>query len=739
MDKEKILLVDGDDESIKIVYNELNRKYEISVANNIDSALYIVEHDRPNLILLDIELPDGSGYELAEILKSNALTSEIPIIFFSKHKEAEYISKAFESGGVDCILKPFNTIELNSKIKNTLQLFRLRDSLSNALGERQEHIMMIENHLEIIDKHVPRITLNLQKQIVDVSSAYCKLIGIDKDEIIGKKRHCLNPESDDAQINQDMYESIKKDGNWRGEIEILSSSNEKLWFDTTLSYDLNCFGKVRGYIATLTNITDAKLIEQKNKKLDEINSKLDENLYYLEQFKKAVEEASIFSITDSKGIIKEANKNFQNISGYSLDELIGKPHNIVRHPDMPKEAFKDMWETIQSGSIWKGLVKNRRKDGKAYYVVSEIAPILNKDGSLKEYIGIRIDVTELEEYKHILKNELDTKSQSLDENINYTRQYEEAINSTTAISKSDTDGNIIYANDRFCELSGYTIDELKTKKCFELRDKSHIEDKTCQKIRESLKNKNTVQTILTNINKNGNRYITQNLFYPVLDLDNNVSEHLQIMYDITELVELNEDIINTQKEIVLIMGAIGESRSKETGQHVNRVAEFSYLLAKLYGMSEEEANLVKQASPMHDIGKVGIPDSILKKPAKLTDEEYDIMKTHSELGYDMFKYSERPILKASAQIALTHHEKWDGSGYPNGLKGEEIPIFGRITAIADVFDALAQNRVYKDAWSMDEILELFQKERGKHFDPTLIDLFFENIEKFLEVKEALAD
>jgi response regulator RpfG family c-di-GMP phosphodiesterase len=187
------------------------------------------------------------------------------------------------------------------------------------------------------------------------------------------------------------------------------------------------------------------------------------------------------------------------------------------------------------------------------------------------------------------------------------------------------------------------------------------------------------------------------------------------------------------------MGAIGETRSKETGLHVKRVAEYSYLLGKLWGLNEEDASLLKQASPMHDIGKVGIADNILNKPAKLTFEEFEIMKTHAEIGYDMLKHSKRPILKASAVVAISHHEKWDGSGYPKGLKGERIPIFGRITAIADVFDALGHDRCYKKAWPLENILELFRNEKGKHFDPHLVDLFFENLDKFLEIRDSMQD
>lgn len=730
MKKEKILIIDSNIQNVQFLLNILDEKYDVYPATEKISALDIINAKRPNIILLNTILPHNDGFELARVLKTDSMTSEIPIIFLTESSEAKSIAKCFEYGGIDYISKLHDKNVILAKVKNTLQLFRLRDSLSNALGERQEHINVIENQLEVIDKHVPRITLDLQRKIIDVSTAYSDIIGFSKVELIGRTNHCLY--SDINNKYDYIFNIIKEEGRWRGEIQAVTSSNETVWFDTTISYDYTCFGKTRGYIATFTNITDSKIIK-------EINSKLDESIYYLEQFKKAVEEASIFSITDSKGIIKEVNKNFQNISGYSEEELLNKPHNIVRHEDVPKEVFKDMWDTIKSGSMWRGLVKNKRKDGRPYYVISEIAPIFNKDGSLKEYIGIRNDVTELEEYKNILKNELDTKSKSLEENINYTTQYEEAINTTTAISKSDTDDHITYANEKFCELSGYNIKELKTKKCSELRDKKHHKDNTCKKIKEKLSNKEIVHTTLTNIDKNGQRYITQNLFYPVVNLNGEVSEHLQIMYDITELVELNEDIINTQKEVVLTMGAIGETRSKETGQHVNRVAEYSYYLARLLELSEDDSNLLKQASPMHDIGKVGIPDSILKKPSKLTVEEFELMKTHAQVGYDMLKHSSRPILKASAEIALTHHEKYDGSGYPNGLVGEEIPIFGRITALADVFDALGQDRVYKKAWKIDEILMLFKEQRGKHFDPELVDLFLDNLDIFLKVKDELKD
>lgn len=202
---------------------------------------------------------------------------------------------------------------------------------------------------------------------------------------------------------------------------------------------------------------------------------------------------------------------------------------------------------------------------------------------------------------------------------------------------------------------------------------------------------------------------------------------------------LNEEIEKTQKEIIFLMAEIGESRSKETGNHVKRVAEISALLASLYGMGEEEVDLIRMASPMHDIGKVAIPDAILKKPGKLTDEEFDHMKDHTSIGYKLLKNSERIIIKTSAIIAYEHHEKWNGRGYPRGLKGEEIHPYGRISAIADVFDALASPRVYKAPWDYDKIIALFTEEKGQHFDPLMTQLFLDNFHLFTEILETYSD
>ena len=216
-------------------------------------------------------------------------------------------------------------------------------------------------------------------------------------------------------------------------------------------------------------------------------------------------------------------------------------------------------------------------------------------------------------------------------------------------------------------------------------------------------------------------------------------EYDELQIKLKEIEALSKEIEDTQREVVFTMGAIGESRSKETGNHVKRVAEYSKLLALYFGLQEDEAEMLKQASPMHDIGKVAIPDAILNKPGRFDEEERKIMDTHAKLGFDMLKHSKRALLKCAATVAYEHHEKWDGTGYPRKLKGEEIHIYGRITALADVFDALGSDRCYKKAWEDERIFNLFKEEKGKHFDPKLVDIFFEHLDEFLNIREKFKD
>lgn len=211
--------------------------------------------------------------------------------------------------------------------------------------------------------------------------------------------------------------------------------------------------------------------------------------------------------------------------------------------------------------------------------------------------------------------------------------------------------------------------------------------------------------------------------------------NVQVAY---ENVLLNQEIEGTQKEIIYTLGQLAEMRSLETGKHVHRVAEYSRLLAEKYGMNPREVELIRLAASMHDVGKVAIPDAILNKTGPLSAAEFEIMKTHTIRAQEMLGLSDREVIKTAIVIAMQHHEKFDGTGYPNGLQGEEIDICARITTLADVFDALGNDRSYRQAWEMEAILDLIREERGTHFDPVLVDIFFENLESILVIQNRLA-
>ena len=194
-------------------------------------------------------------------------------------------------------------------------------------------------------------------------------------------------------------------------------------------------------------------------------------------------------------------------------------------------------------------------------------------------------------------------------------------------------------------------------------------------------------------------------------------------------------ILSAHLETIHRLAAAAEFKDEETADHIQRMSRYCALLAQRLGLPDAEVDLVLQASPMHDIGKIGIPDSILLKPAKLTPDEWTIMKKHTIFGARILGDSNFELLRVGEIIALSHHERWDGSGYPNGLAGEDIPLYGRICAVADVFDALTSRRPYKEPFSNEESLDIMRAGRGSHFDPQILDTFFNDFEMFEKIQK----
>jgi len=525
---------------------------------------------------------------------------------------------------------------------------------SNCHSDRQKKELEDQKELyELVFKNTASSVLIIDieaNRFIDCNASAVDILKCDsKDQVLNLRPADLSPEfqpdgrrSDEK--SDEMNAIAVKNGSHIFEWKHLIKDGSEFWVEVILT-PITLHGKKVLHVVW-KDIADRKALEEaqykhtielEKKVAEEVekNRLKDKELLLQSELAKAelakllysFDKNVIFSKTDLKGNITHASEAFCEISGYTSDELIGKPHSIVRHPDMDENIFKTLWETIKLGKKWQGEIKNRTKSGGYYWVLTKIEPEYNAKGELIGYSAVRHDITAQKKVEE-LKNKLESINTHLEQEV----------------------------NDR-----------------------------------------------------------------------------------VKDIIALDKEIQDTQREVVFTMGAIGESRSKETGNHVRRVAEYSKLLALQFGLSEEEAEMLKQASPMHDIGKVAIPDAILNKPGRFDEEERLIMNTHAQLGYDMLKHSNRPLLKMAATVAYEHHEKWDGSGYPNGLKGENIHIVGRITALADVFDALGSDRIYKKGWELERILNLFREERGKHFDPQLVDIFFDHLDDFLAIRDKFHD
>ena len=207
----------------------------------------------------------------------------------------------------------------------------------------------------------------------------------------------------------------------------------------------------------------------------------------------------------------------------------------------------------------------------------------------------------------------------------------------------------------------------------------------------------------------------------------------------TEVSKATSALRQQDREAMIVLSKAAEYRDPETGAHISRMSHYSKLIARQLDLDEAEQELILTASPMHDVGKVGTPDDILLKAGKLDPAERDIIELHASHGHEILKQGSSPLMQAAAEIALTHHEKYNGEGYPNGLCGEDIPLRGRIVSVADVFDALTSERPYKEAWPIEKATDLLKKESGSHFDPQCVEAFLAVLDEVLEIKESFKE
>ena len=716
--QEKILIIEDSKVINQAVFLALSDKgYEgIEQAFDFAQASKKFQENRYDFIILDLNLPDAHGEELAKDVQN---LTHAKIIVLTAEADVQIRESLFKNGILDYIVKDTNFPKSINSIDKTIQ---------SLLKNKNNNILIIDDS-KFICKQIQKILEVRNYNTIVALTAKEGLEALDKNLV---NLVILDMELPDKHGLEVLAEIREDEGYCHIPVIVLSGSNNPETVRDSLKIGASDFIKKPFNIEEFTLKVD--LSTSNNRKHTELLCKQK----ILDEYKTAVDESSIVSKTDTKGVITFVNDKFCNISGYTRDELVGQAHNIVRHPDMPSEVFQEMWDTIKSKKPWNGVVKNLKKDGSVYYVQSTINPIVDYDGNIIEYIGIRTDITELELIKEELRSNLNISNKNFSEAYKVSQEYQKAIDESNILSRVDTKGVITYVNDKFCELSGYTREELIGQK-HSIVKHPNTSKKVYDGIWKTITSGKVWYGQLENRAKDGSSYFVEGTIVPILDEDEKIVEYLGIRHDVTDLVMIHQELESTQKEIIYKMGEVGESRSKETGNHVKRVSEYSRMLAVLADLDEKDVDILYSASPMHDIGKVAIADKILKKPGKLTEEEWSVMRTHSEIGYNILKDSSRPILRAAAIVAYTHHEKWDGTGYPRAIAGEDIHIFGRITAIADVFDALGSDRVYKKAWELERILALFEEEKGKHFDARLVELFLENLDRFLDIREKFKD
>lgn len=714
-----ILMVEDSKSLIKILNTSFKSLgFNTFLAMTLQEAREIIKINKIDYIILDINLPDGSGYDLIKELS----TTLIKIIVLTSQTDSQLKEVSYQKGVMDFINKDKNflykisgipqlikQIEKN-RFKTVLVVddsFVVREQIKSILSNRNYNLIEAINTNEALNK--------ISTNKIDLMLLDLELEGLSGYDFLVKNKKLI--------LDEQKIKVVFITGN--------ISSN---FIRDAFRLGVKDIIKKPYAIEELILKTDL-FINDKDVEDEMICSK-----QLLEQYKNTVDRSSIVSKADFKGNITYVNEAFCKISGYKEEELIGKPHNIVRHPDMDSSVFKEMWHTIKDlKQPWSGIVKNRKKDGNFYWVQTIINPILDENGNILEFIGIRTDITEIEKTKEYLKDQYDISQNNFQEVMNLSKLYENAIEKSNIILRLNTNKIITYANEEFYKISGFTKEELVGKNYYYIRNVSSNDDSYILKMWEELSNGNIWKGQISNIFKDGKTHHFIAIVVPIINLNGEIIEYMSIRKEITEVIKLHEELEDTQREIIYKMGEIGESRSNETGNHVKRVANYSKLLATLYGLNEKECDILFTASPMHDIGKVGIPDAILNKAGKLDDDEWKIMRKHCVIGYNILKNSKREILKAAAIVAMEHHEKWDGTGYPRKIKEKEIHIYGRITAIADVFDALGSDRCYKKAWEDEEIFELIRNQKAKHFDPELVDLFFENIDKFIEIRDRYKD
>lgn len=444
------------------------------------------------------------------------------------------------------------------------------------------------------------------------------------------------------------------------------------------------------------------------------------NNVLLEQYRLLVDKSAIVCKLDTEGCITYVNDKLCQVSGFVPDDLIGKPVDVMRHASEPGLRTQEILDEVKAGRQWAGIVRNRTRAGDMYVVESSLVPVFDEHGGISEIVALDMDVTPLYRINEKLVESLGKSKQSLKEQRHFLGEYKRALELGTCICVTSREHTILSVNKQFESLLGYTSEQLEGKPISQITPDAPGD--RCLEEASQSRQDNLTSRVVRFLGRTGEELQFSVACVGVRNLLGEIESIIMICQDLTESLSLSQDIVKTQRELLYMLGDVVENRSQETGQHVRRVALVSKFLALKVGLDADTADMIETAAPMHDVGKVGIPDLILHKPGKLDADEYEEMKLHASIGHSILGKVDRPLIGLAATIANEHHERYDGKGYPRGLKGEQITMAARIVGVADVLDALFSARSYKAAWSDEHILAYFREQRGLQFDPVLVDL-----------------
>ncbi|MBI5705802.1 MAG: PAS domain S-box protein [Armatimonadetes bacterium] len=426
-------------------------------------------------------------------------------------------------------------------------------------------------------------------------------------------------------------------------------------------------------------------------------------------------------VMDPQFKIRHANQKFLDMRGLSLEDVIGKTPLDLQCSPGQATAFSAISTEILAGRAFHQEVPIKDDDGRACWLDWTVVPEFDASGNLLRSVGMIIDISE--------------RKRGEEELVQFSRA---VWQSPASVVITDRDGAIQYVNPTFEEVTGYTLKEVLGKNPRVLKS-GKTEDEIYEGMWRAIASGGEWKGELCNRKKSGELFWEHASISGIQDDHGEIISFVAVKIDITAQKQAQEEIEASHLEVVKRLALATEFRDDDTGAHVQRIGYFAAALGEACGLSEMECETLSWASALHDIGKLAIPDSILLKRGKLTEEEYAVMQTHAALGAKMLEGGRGPILEQAEVIARTHHEKWDGSGYPAGLKGKDIPLVGRIVAICDVFDALTSERPYKRAWPFGEAMAEIERCAGTHFDPHLAKLFVANRSRIQLILQMLAD